>query len=304
MSTALNIKKLSKVYTDGFKALDRVSFDVQEGDFFSLLGPNGAGKTSLINILTQLNRIDEGHIEVFGLDLRKEPVNIKRMIGLVPQEFNFNMFLTVQQILFYSAGYYGLSPKAQAPRINMILKKLNLFEKRYVMARFLSGGMKRRLMIARALIHQPKILLLDEPTAGVDVETRQETWAFLKQLNQEGLTIILTTHYLEEAERLCNQAAVLHLGQLRFSGSMNALLKTFNEEYIQFFFSQPITKLDLPKYFKWLNESSACVTVTQRRTLQKVFSECEKRSINVDRIDVLESRLERTLTGLSKGKKL
>ena len=302
MAYALNIKNLSKRYSDGLKALSKVSLQVNEGDFFALLGPNGAGKTSLINIITQLNHADEGEVEVFGLSPKSHSIDVKKMVGLVPQEFNFNMFLTVEQILSYSAGYYGVPESVRASKINSVLKRLNLSSKKNVMARFLSGGMKRRLMIARALMHSPRLLLLDEPTAGVDVEIRQETWSFLKELNEKGLTIILTTHYLEEAERLCNAASVLHLGKVRFSGKMRQLLKTFCEEDIQFFFSEDVQKTSMPKYFDIVDRNSARVTLNDRRTLQKVFNDCQENGLHVDRIDVLESRLEKTLTSLSKEK--
>ncbi|HGD6526645.1 TPA: ABC transporter ATP-binding protein, partial [Streptococcus agalactiae] len=203
MSYALVLKGLKKVYATGVEALRGIDLTVEEGDFYALLGPNGAGKSTTIGIITSLVNKTAGQVKVFDYDIDNDLERAKQQIGLVPQEFNFNPFETVQQIVVNQAGYYGVSRKEALKRSEKYLKQSNLWDKRNVRARMLSGGMKRRLMIARALMHEPRLLILDEPTAGVDIELRREMWAFLKELNESGTTIILTTHYLEEAEMLC-----------------------------------------------------------------------------------------------------
>ncbi|MBE9559204.1 MAG: ABC transporter ATP-binding protein, partial [Proteobacteria bacterium] len=200
---ALNIKNLQKTYKNGVNALKGVDLTVKQGDFFALLGPNGAGKSTVIGIVCSLVNKTAGQVEVFGQDLDKNSADVRMHIGLVPQEFNFNIFEPVGEILINQAGYYGIDRTEATKRAEVYLKQLDLWEKRFDMAKELSGGMKRRLMIARALMHRPKLLILDEPTAGVDIEIRHSMWKFLKQVNAEGTTIILTTHYLEEAESLC-----------------------------------------------------------------------------------------------------
>ena len=199
MTNALEIKGLRKVYKGGFEALKGIDLTVQEGDFYALLGPNGAGKSTTIGVISSLVNKTEGKVTVFGYDLDTQLADLKRQIGLVPQEFNFNQFETVRQIVVNQAGYYGVPRKLAHQRSEKYLKQLGLWDKRDQPARALSGGMKRRLMIARALLHEPKLLILDEPTAGVDIELRRSMWDYLTQINKEGITIILTTHYLEEA---------------------------------------------------------------------------------------------------------
>lgn len=211
MTDALVIQDLRKVYASGVEALRGIDLTVEEGDFYALLGPNGAGKSTTIGIVTSLVNKTSGKVKIFGYDLDMEMVRAKQQIGLVPQEFNFNPFETVQQIVVNQAGYYGVSRKEAMKRSEKYLKQSNLWEKRNERARMLSGGMKRRLMIARALMHEPKLLILDEPTAGVDIELRREMWAFLQELNAQGTTIILTTHYLEEAEMLCRNIGLFSL---------------------------------------------------------------------------------------------
>ena len=214
MTDALVIQDLRKVYASGVEALRGIDLTVEEGDFYALLGPNGAGKSTTIGIVTSLVNKTSGKVKIFGYDLDTEMVRAKQQIGLVPQEFNFNPFETVQQIVVNQAGYYGVSRKEAMKRSEKYLKQSNLWEKRNERARMLSGGMKRRLMIARALMHEPKLLILDEPTAGVDIELRREMWAFLQELNVQGTTIILTTHYLEEAEMLCRNIGIIQSGEL------------------------------------------------------------------------------------------
>ncbi|CAC42039.1 pli0041 (plasmid) [Listeria innocua Clip11262] len=213
MSYALDLKGLKKVYATSVEALRGIDLTVEEGDFYALLGPNGAGKSTTIGIITSLVNKTAGQVKVFDYDIDNDLERAKQQIGLVPQEFNFNPFETVQQIVVNQAGYYGVSRKEALKRSEKYLKQSNLWEKRNVRARMLSGGMKRRLMIARALMHEPRLLILDEPTAGVDIELRREMWAFLKELNESGTTIILTTHYLEEAEMLCRNIGIMVLLQ-------------------------------------------------------------------------------------------
>lgn len=227
---ALKIQDLHKSYSKGTKALAGIDLEVEEGDFFALLGPNGAGKSTAIGIISSLVNKSSGKVEVFGHDLDREPETVKSCIGLVPQEFNFNMFLPAEEVVINQAGYYGI-PKAQA-RANAeeSLKQLDLWSKRRVMARELSGGMKRRLMIARALVNRPRLLILDEPTAGVDIEIRRSMWDFLQELNSNGTTIILTTHYLEEAENLCRNIAIINHGSIVEHSGMDQLLYKLQTE--------------------------------------------------------------------------
>jgi len=221
---AIVVKDLHKRYDTGVEALKGVTLSVKEGDFFALLGPNGAGKTTLIGILTGLVYKTGGEASIFGHDTVTDASRAKTYIGIVPQEFNFNIFEKVENIIINQAGYYGI-PRAQAIKdAEPVLRELGLWEKRHEVSQKLSGGMKRRLMIARALIHKPKLLILDEPTAGVDVELRRSMWTFLRKMNQEGTTIILTTHYLEEAEQLCRTVAVINKGEILINESMKDLL--------------------------------------------------------------------------------
>jgi ABC-2 type transport system ATP-binding protein len=221
---ALRLKKLSKVYDNGFKALHEIDLEVAEGDFFALLGPNGAGKSTTIGIITSLIKKTSGKVEICGYDLDREWEQAKSCIGLVPQEVNFNQFEKVGQIVLNQAGFYGVPRRQAKVRTEEVLKQLELWDRRDQVSRRLSGGMKRRLMIARALVHSPKLLILDEPTAGVDIEVRRAMWDFLRRLNQAGTTIILTTHYLEEAEKLCRNVAIIDHGRIIESSSMQALL--------------------------------------------------------------------------------
>ncbi|MEJ2763984.1 ABC transporter ATP-binding protein [Photobacterium sp. MCCC 1A19761] len=227
---ALEIKNVSKTYKGGVKALKNMTLNVEEGDFFALLGPNGAGKSTTIGIISSLVNKTSGSVKVFGYDLDSQVVEAKNQLGLVPQEFNFNQFETVEQIVVNQAGYYGVEKALARERAEKYLKQLNLWEKRHERARNLSGGMKRRLMIARALMHEPKLLILDEPTAGVDIELRRSMWVFLREINRQGITIILTTHYLEEAEMLCRNIGIINHGVLIEHTSMKALLSKLEVE--------------------------------------------------------------------------
>jgi ABC-2 type transport system ATP-binding protein len=226
MADALNIKDLRKTYDNGVEALKGVSFNVTEGDFFALLGPNGAGKTTIIGIVTSLVNKTSGEVRVFDATIDADPSRAKTYIGVVPQEFNFNIFEKVIDIVLTQAGYYGIPRQEAMPHAEKLLKDLGLWDKRNDPSQQLSGGMKRRLMIARGLIHQPKLLILDEPTAGVDVEMRLGMWDFLRKLNQNGTTIILTTHYLEEAEELCRNIAIINKGTIVVNEPMQKLLES------------------------------------------------------------------------------
>lgn len=225
MKHAFSVKGLQKTYAGGKVALKGISLVINEGEFFALLGPNGAGKSTLIGIVCGLVKKTKGEVCVQGFDIDIDGDIAKVHVGLVPQEFNFNIFETVEDILFTQAGYYGISRKEVAPRITLLLEKLGLTEKRKVKSMTLSGGMKRRLMIARALMHNPTLLFLDEPTAGVDVELRLEMYTFLRELNESGVTIILTTHYLEEAEKLCKRMAILSEGEIKVVGTLADVTK-------------------------------------------------------------------------------
>jgi ABC-2 type transport system ATP-binding protein len=230
MSSALSIRQLTKTYGNGFQALSGIDLDVAEGDFFALLGPNGAGKSTTIGIISTLVNKTSGTVNIFGHDLDREPAALKRCIGVVPQEFNFNQFEKAFDIVVTQAGYYGIPMKIAKERAEQYLTQLGLWDKRDVPSRSLSGGMKRRLMIARALIHQPRLLILDEPTAGVDIELRRSMWSFLTELNEQGTTIILTTHYLEEAEQLCRNIGIIDHGVIVENTGMKQLLNKMTVE--------------------------------------------------------------------------
>lgn len=230
MTAALSIKNLHKTYGNNFQALKGVSLEVQPGDFYALLGPNGAGKSTTIGVICSLVKKTAGNVEIFGRNIDTHFSEAKQHLGVVPQEFNFNQFEDVRNILLNQAGYYGMSRKLAEERADKYLKKLGLWEKRDTPSRMLSGGMKRRLMIARALVHEPRLLILDEPTAGVDIELRRSMWEFLQEINASGTTIILTTHYLEEAESLCRNIAIIDHGELVKNTNMRDLLKQLNKE--------------------------------------------------------------------------
>lgn len=221
---ALEIKALAKTYAGGAQALRGVDMDIEEGDFFALLGANGAGKSTLINVIVGLVNKTGGQVKVFGTDIDQDHDAAKAAVGVVPQEFNFSIFEKARDIVITQGGYYGMSRRAAEERADELLKDLGLWEKRDVTARTLSGGMKRRLMIARALVHSPRLLILDEPTAGVDVELRRGMWEYLRKLNADGMTILLTTHYLEEVEELCRNMTIIQRGNVVKSGAVRALL--------------------------------------------------------------------------------
>ncbi len=243
MTNTIQINNLSKQYNNKVKALNAVNLTIKKGDFYALLGPNGAGKSTTIGILSSLITPTSGSINVFGLDFKKDSQQIKQQIGIVPQEFNFNIFETPLQIVINQAGYYGITQKTAYKKAKELLTELELWDKHNVSSKTLSGGQKRRLMIARALVHNPKLLILDEPTAGVDISLRRQMWEFLQRWNNEGLTIILTTHYLEEAEYLCNHIAIIDKGNVIADTTTEELLQTLKTETLVFTTSTPYKTL-------------------------------------------------------------
>lgn len=302
MSNALELSELSKTYDNGVKALNGVSFDVAQGDFFALLGPNGAGKSTTIGIMSSLVRKTAGVVRVFGFDLDREPNKVKRMLGVVPQEFNFNIFETPEQILMNQAGFYGLAAKHVRGRCELYLKSLGLWDKRGEKAGKLSGGMKRRLLIARALIHEPPLLILDEPTAGVDIELRRMTWQFLKEINQKGTTIILTTHYLEEAENLCQNLAIIDRGQLIEHTSTNALLKKLNTETFVFYLETLLSEAPSLRGFSChlTDETTLEIEVSNQQSLTALFEQLAEAKIKILSMRNKTNRLEELFLKLLK----
>ncbi len=293
MTYALELTDLRKVYATGVEALRGINLTVEEGDFYALLGPNGAGKSTTIGIITSLVNKSSGSVKVFGYDLDKELVQVKQQIGLVPQEFNFNPFETVQQIVVNQAGYYGVPRNEAIKRSEKYLKQSNLWEKRNVRARLLSGGMKRRLMIARALMHEPRLLILDEPTAGVDIELRREMWSFLRELNQKGTTIILTTHYLEEAEMLCRNIGIIQSGELIENTSMKSLLAKLQFETFLFDIAPIKQAPTITGYpIQMEDEQTIAVEVARDQGVNDLFDQFSQQGINVLSMRNKSNRLE------------
>ena len=293
MSSALSIRQLTKTYGNGFQALSGIDLDVSEGDFFALLGPNGAGKSTTIGILSTLVNKTSGTVNVFGHDLDREPAALKRCIGVVPQEFNFNQFEKTFDIVVTQAGYYGIAPKVAKERAEKYLTQLGLWDKRDTPSRSLSGGMKRRLMIARALVHEPRLLILDEPTAGVDIELRRSMWGFLKDLNDRGTTIILTTHYLEEAEMLCRNIGIIQHGTLVENTSMKALLSKLKSEtfILDLAPKSPVPKLEGYQY-QLVDTSTLEVEVLREQGINSVFAQLSAQGVQVLSMRNKANRLE------------
>lgn len=290
---ALDIQGLAKTYKGGVQALKGIDLTVEEGDFFALLGPNGAGKSTTIGIISSLVNKSEGHVEIFGHNLSSDIVNAKSCIGLVPQEFNFNQFETLFQIVVNQAGYYGVPRSIAKERAEKYLKQLDLWDKRNAAGRELSGGMKRRLMIARALMHEPKMLILDEPTAGVDIEVRRSMWTFLKKINEQGITIILTTHYLEEAEMLCRNIAIIDKGKIVKNTSMKALLATLNVETFVFDIATGANQIVINGFETRANDDQTLeVDVPKSSGLNPVFEELSKQDVQVMSMRNKSNRLE------------
>lgn len=294
MKIALEIKNICKTYSNGVVAVKDLSLKVMEGDFFALLGPNGAGKSTTIGMISSLVKPSSGSINIFAENANLNPNAVKQNLGVMPQEVNFNIFETGYKILEYNAALYGISPAQAAPRIEMLMHELNLWDKKDRKVRTLSGGYKRRLMLARALVHKPKLLLLDEPTAGVDVETRTQTWKFIKKINQEGTTVILTTHYLEEAESLCNQVAIVNHGSLLQQSSMADLLRTLETESLILFMQEPrakipnIAELDC----KQISENEIEIEIHKNTSINSVLATLSKYDIEISSIKNKRNRLE------------
>lgn len=292
---ALEIKNLVKTYPTGVQAVKGIDLMVEQGDFYALLGHNGAGKSTTIGIISSLVNKTSGTVKVFGYDLDSQKVQLKQQIGLVPQEFNFNQFEKVIDVLTQQAGFYGIPLKEALIRAEKWLKKLDLWEKRHHLTRELSGGMKRRVMIARALMHQPKLLILDEPTAGVDIELRRSLWDFLRELNQQGTTIILTTHYLEEAENLCRNIGIIQNGKLIENTSMKTLLSKLETEtfVLDLQHSEKNQPLVIEHYqYQWLDENTIEVEVRRKQGLTNLFQQLAQHHIEVLSMRNKSNRLE------------
>jgi len=296
MTIAISIQNLAKTYANGFEALKGISLEVQEGDFFALLGPNGAGKSTTIGVISTLVNKTSGSVEVFGKNVDTHVYETKLDFGVVPQEVNFSQFEKVRDIVMTQAGYYGLQRKIAAERCEKYLRKLGLWEKRDERSRSLSGGMKRRLMIARALVHEPRLLILDEPTAGVDIELRRSMWEFLSDINNNGTTIILTTHYLEEAEQLCRNIAIIDEGQIVENTSMRKLLNELDSQvYILETTSQIPSGFDLElknASMEIVDKGCVEVTVSGGLSVNDVFALLSEAGIKIDSMRNKTNRLE------------
>jgi ABC-2 type transport system ATP-binding protein len=303
MIAALTIENLSKVYGNGFHALKGIDLKVEQGDFFALLGPNGAGKSTTIGIICSLVSKSEGRVSVFDADIDSNFPKAKKYIGIVPQEFNFNQFVHAEDILVSQAGYYGLPAAIAKVRAHHYLKKLGLWEKRRVPSRMLSGGMKRRLMIARALVHEPRLLILDEPTAGVDIEMRRSMYEFLKEINDAGTTIILTTHYLEEAEALCRNIAIINDGNIVENTSMRSLLQQLNQEAFILDCTETLpAEINVEGYTSnRIDEHSLEILVQKGQGINPVFSELDRLGIVVCSMRNRANRLEEMFVKLVEG---
>lgn len=299
MTHALTISGLQKTYKNGVVAVKGIDLTVEQGDFFALLGPNGAGKSTTIGVISSLVNKTAGEVSVFGHSIDSELEKAKSCLGLVPQEFNFGQFETLNQILVNQAGYYGVPRKEAFARAEKYLSKLGLLDKKDLQARSLSGGMKRRLMIARALMHEPKLLILDEPTAGVDIELRRSMWEFLKEINQQGVTIILTTHYLEEAEMLCKNIAIIDQGIIVENTTMKHLLSQLDKETFVLDLANSADGVSLVNYVvKQLDEHSIEVEVAKSQGLNDVFTQLSAQGHQVLSMRNKANRLEELFVGL------
>ena len=297
---ALSIKKLTKTYSNGNQALKGIDFAVEAGDFYALLGPNGAGKTTAIGIICSLVNKTSGEVEIFGHSIDHQLEAAKSCIGLVPQEINLNLFDTVLNIVVNQAGYYGIERKLALQRAHEYLSELKLWDRRFDQARSLSGGMKRRLMIARALIHEPKLLILDEPTAGVDIEIRRSMWRYLRRINNEGTTIILTTHYLEEAERLCRHVAIIDEGEIIEDARMSTVLRKLQREVFVLSLGEALTETpELPGFETHLNDPYELeVAIDTGHDLNSLFAILSGLGIRVVSLRNKANRLEELFMGI------
>jgi ABC-2 type transport system ATP-binding protein len=291
---ALVLRQLTKIYKNGIKALKGIDLEVAEGDFFALLGPNGAGKTTAIGIVTSLVNKTSGVVEVFGHDMDRELEAAKSCIGVVPQEMNFNMFESLFTIVVNQAGFYGIPRPLAKQRAEKYLKQLQLWERRNSIARSLSGGMKRRLMIARALMHEPKLLILDEPTAGVDIEIRRSMWEFLRNINEQGTTIILTTHYLEEAESLCRNVAIIEGGRIIERDTMANVLRKLQTEIFVFNLSESLAEPPSLRGFQTSlsDDHTLEVEVSKGQSLNDIFAQLSAQGVQINSMRNKVNRLE------------
>ncbi len=298
--TALSLRNLKKTYNNGFEALKGIDLDVEAGDFFALLGPNGAGKSTAIGIVSSLVNASHGSVSIFGHDLKQELAKAKSCIGLVPQEINFNQFDTVKSILLNQAGYYGTPRKLAQQRTEHCLKQMDLWDKRDTVSRRLSGGMKRRVMIARAMVHAPKLLILDEPTAGVDIEIRRSMWKMMQEVNQQGTTIILTTHYLEEAESLCRNIAIINHGRIVEHSDMASLLARLHVEHFVLDLARPLTAVPVIEGYQieQVTDKTLNVAVPKEHGLNKLFSQLTANHIEVTSLKNKTNRLEQLFMDL------
>jgi ABC-2 type transport system ATP-binding protein len=294
MNHAIRLEQLKKTYANGTEALKGIDLRVKQGDFFALLGPNGAGKSTAIGILSSLVRKSSGRVEVFGHDLDHEPQAVKRHIGLVPQDFNFNQWEPVEEIVINQAGYYGIPRRQAYEKTRRVLKELDLWDRRRAQARSLSGGMKRRLMIARALVHEPPLMILDEPTAGVDIEIRRSMWAFMEEINRAGTTIILTTHYLEEAENLCRSIAIIDDGRIVENSSMQALLHRLHRQAFLLTLRRPVQTLPggAPVRLRLHDDYTLEAVLEQEQTLNSLFDWLNGQGMEVLSMRNKQNRLE------------
>jgi len=297
---ALSLRNLRKTYSNGFQALKGIDLDVEAGDFFALLGPNGAGKSTTIGIISSLINETSGSVSIFGHDLRQDRAKAKSCIGLVPQEVNFNQFETVKNILLNQAGYYGTPRKLALQRTEQCLKQMDLWDKRDTVSRRLSGGMKRRVMIARAMVHAPKLLILDEPTAGVDIEIRRSMWQMMREVNAQGTTIILTTHYLEEAESLCRNIAIINHGQIVEHSDMASLLARLHVDHFVLDLARPLqTTLAIEGYqIEQVGDKTLTVGVPKELGLNQLFNRLSEKNIEVISLKNKTNRLEQLFMDL------
>ncbi len=289
---ALELSSLTKTYANSFTALKGIDLTIEQGDFFALLGSNGAGKTTTINIISGLLPKTSGSVIAHGIDQNQDMNGVKRLIGLMPQEFNFNPFEPIVEILVNQAGYYGINRTTAMNRAEYLLERMELLDKKKNMAKTLSGGMKRRLMLARALMHEPKILILDEPSAGVDVEIRLALWEFLKELNSTGTTIILTTHYLEEAEKLCKNIAMIDAGEVVVNTSMSQLLAQVDSRVITLEVDTTPSEGVLNDAYTILSDNTLKVSLTKKQSISEIITELAKHGVVVKDIGSMDNRLE------------
>lgn len=301
---ALEVNDLTKVFPPNTVAVENVSFSIKQGDFFALLGPNGAGKSTTLGIISALTNKTKGEIKIMGYDIDRSPFAARKMLGVMPQEVNVGAFETPEQILMTQAGYFGIPRSKAYDSVVAMLKKTDLWEKKDTQVRHLSGGMKRRLMVARALVHGPKVLILDEPTAGVDVELRQTMWTFIKDLNKQGLTVILTTHYLEEAENMCNRIALIHKGRVHTDMNMKTLLKQVSHNHYVLDLAYSVNQKQIETInigqSTLVDQFTLEIETDKAITLNDIFSELTQKGIIVQSIRTKSTKLERLFINIAR----